>query len=29
MSQILNPNSLDAYDYELPPELIAKRTPGC
>lgn len=23
MSQILNPNSLDAYDYELPPELIA------
>jgi len=23
MSQILNPNSLDAYDYELPSELIA------
>ena len=23
MSQILNPNSLDAYNYELPPELIA------
>ena len=23
MSRILNPNSLDAYDYELPPELIA------
>ena len=23
MSQILNPNSLEAYDYELPPELIA------